>query len=343
MWNWVVSSLSTGAQLVTFDGSPSHPTLDRLWNEVSRNGVTVFGTSAKFLASCRMGGLEAVSKKHDLSKLRMVLSTGSPLAPEDFDWVSEQVSPSIRLCSISGGTDIVSCFVLGTPMKSVRRGMIQDAGLGMDVAAFDSKGLALIGEKGELVCRKPFVAMPVKFWNDTDSSKYEKAYFSHFPNTWFHGDYITIFESGDVVIHGRSDATLNPGGVRIGTSEIYRIVEGMGESLGGIQDSLAIGYVSGSTKDLDEKIVLFVKFKDASARLTPDLEKLIRTELRTKASPRHVPHVILACPDIPYTRSGKKVEIAVKQILAKKDPDNLEALSNPESLKFYKTLQGQLT
>lgn len=328
MWNWMASAVSVGATVWCYDGSPAAPNADSLWKLVSDHEIEFFGTSAKFIAMCRIQGVSL--QNMPFTKLRRVFSTGSPLAPEDFDYFYEQVRPQnpLPLASISGGTDICSCFMLGTPLKPVVRGEIQARGLGMDVHAFDATGQPVVGEKGELVCTKPFPAMPVSFFGDRDGSKYRKAYFERFPGVWHHGDYVTITPQGGVVIHGRSDATLNPGGVRIGTAEIYRQVE----KHPAVQDSLVVG----QQWDGDERVVLFVKLKDPKAPLTETLVKEIKDAIRAGASPRHVPAKILLVADIPYTVSGKKVELAVKALIHGETPTNLEALANPAALGAYK-------
>jgi acetoacetyl-CoA synthetase len=330
MWNWLVSALFLGSTVYCYDGSPGFPHADSIWEWVDREKIEVFGTSAKFIASCRSAGLSP-RQKFIFSRLRLVLSTGSPLLPEDFDYFYEHVSRAerpIQLASISGGTDIVSCFVLGTPLKPVLRGEIQGRGLGLDVQAFNLQGQPVIDEKAELVCVKPFPAMPVCFLNDPGNERFKKAYFERFPGVWHHGDFITIKPGGGVVIHGRSDATLNPGGVRLGTAEIYRQVETHPD----VQDSLVVG----QRWQGDERVVLFVKLKDGAAKLTPVLVDDLKARIRSGASPRHVPAKILLVTDIPYTRSGKKVELAVKSVIHGEMPSNLEALANPECLELFK-------
>jgi len=329
MWNWLVSSLASGARVFCYEGSPAAPAADSLWRRVDSEGVQVFGTSAKFIASCRTQNLR-ISEACALPTLRLVLSTGSPLLPEDFDYFYSQVqgpSASIPLASICGGTDIISCFMLGNPLKPVRRGEIQARGLGMDVRALDENGLPVRDIQGELVCATPFPSMPVSFWNDPSRERYRKSYFTAFPGVWHHGDYIILNSEGGIVVLGRSDATLNPGGVRIGTAEIYR----QAETHPLVADSLAVGR---RTED-DEEIVLFLKMKNPSTQLDDTLRAEIRKRIREGASPRHVPKDIYAVADIPYTVSGKKVEIAVKRILHGQDPGNREALANPASLDLY--------
>ncbi len=322
MWNWMVSALMTGAELVVYEGSPAHPSLDVCWHLIGERGITHFGTSARFVGGCRNAGLQPGSD-HDLSRLRVIFSTGSPLLPEDFDWLHEAVGRHVLIASISGGTDIVSCFVGGCPLLPLRRGEIQCRMLGMDVAAYNDDGEALIEEKGELVCRQPAPAMPVGFWNDPDGSRYRKAYFETFPGVWAHGDFIRITEHGGAVIYGRSDATLNPGGVRIGSAEIYRQVETMEE----IADSLVVG----QPWEGDERVVLLV-VPNRGYQLDDELAQRIRKRVREGASPRHVPARIVEVEAIPYTRSGKKVEVAVRKLLRGESIDNREALANPETL-----------
>ncbi len=322
MWNWLASGLLTGATLILYDGNPAYPELDVLWSLAEATGMTHFGTSAKFLGSCRNAGLRP-GARHDLSALRVIFSTGSPLLPEDFDWVYQTVKPDVLLASISGGTDIVSCFVTGAPILPVRRGEIQAKALGMDVKAFDEQGRELVAERGELVCTSPAPSMPVKFWNDPDGERYRKAYFDTYPGVWAHGDYVMFNEHGGAVIYGRSDATLNPGGVRIGTAEIYRQVETLEE----IADSLVVG----QPWQGDVRVVLLVVL-NPGYRLDAALEQTIRNRIRDNASPRHVPAVIAAVDEIPYTRSGKKVELAVAKLLRGETVDNREALTNPGAL-----------
>ena len=323
MWNWLASGLVTGAELILFDGAPSYPSLDVCWRLAEEVGMTHFGTSAKFLGSCRNAGLRP-GEKFKLDKLRTILSTGSPLLPEDFDWVYSAVKADVLLGSISGGTDIVSCFVGSCPILPVRRGEIQCAMLGMDIQAYSDDGQPLIGERGEMVCVQPAPCMPIHFWNDPEGKRYHAAYFERFPGVWAHGDYIEFNEQGGAIIHGRSDATLNPGGVRIGTAEIYRQVETLPE----IADSIVVGQRVGE----DQRVVLLVVM-NAGHTLDDALLKKIRSRIRDNASPRHVPRRIVAVQQIPYTRSGKKVELAVTRILQNEEVKNREAISNPESLE----------
>ena len=322
MWNWLASGLLTGARLVLFEGSPGYPDLDVCWALAEREGITHFGTSAKFLGGCRKAGLTP-GQTHDLSALRVIFSTGSPLQPEDYDWVYQAVGRDLLLASISGGTDICGCFVGGAPILPVRRGEIQCRQLGVDAVAYDDQGRDAGTGRGELVIRQPFPAMPVKFWNDPDMQRYRESYFAAFPGVWAHGDYVRFTEHGGAVIYGRSDATLNPGGVRIGTAEIYRQVEKLPE----VADSLVVGEPVGD----DVQVLLLVVMAPGQA-LTAEIEQRIRRTVRDNASPRHVPRRIVAVPDIPYTRSGKKVEIAVARMLQGREPGNREALANPASL-----------
>ncbi|GMV61484.1 MAG: acetoacetate-CoA ligase [Parvibaculum sp.] len=333
MWNWLVSGLAAGATLALYDGSPFAPDERVLFDYIDAAGINVFGTSAKFIDAVKKSGLKPRAT-HDLSSMRMILSTGSPLVPESFDFVYRDIKTHVALCSISGGTDIVSCFVLGSPMLPVWRGEIQAKGLGMAVEVWDEEGKPLAagqGEasKGELVCTRPFPSMPAGFWNDPDGAKYRSAYFERFPGAWCHGDYAEITSHGGIVIHGRSDATLNPGGVRIGTAEIYAQVEQLPE----IQEALAIG----QNWQGDVRVVLFVVMREGAA-LDAAMEKRIRDKIRAGASPRHVPAKIVAVTDIPRTKSGKITELAVRDIVHGRDVKNREALANPEALALYRDL-----
>jgi acetoacetyl-CoA synthetase len=331
MWNWLASGLAAGATLVLYDGAPmpAHDP-DILWRMAAAERINLFGTSAKYLALAEKHGLHP-GAAHDLAALRTVLSTGSPLVAESFDWLHRELGPGVQVASISGGTDIVSCFVLGNPISPVWRGEIQGPGLGMAVEVFDDHGQpAPVGVAGELVCTRPFPAMPVRFWADPDGAKYRAAYFDSWPGVWRHGDWITRTEHGGFVISGRSDATLNPGGVRIGTAEIYRQVEAIPEVL----ESLVIGQRLPESADGDVRVVLFVRLADGMS-LTPDLEDVIRRRIRAGASPHHVPKVILAVPDIPRTRSGKLSELAVRDIVEGRPVKNAGALANPEALGHF--------
>jgi acetoacetyl-CoA synthetase len=332
-WNWLVSSLAAGATVALFDGSPSHPDLHTLWKMAENVGVTVFGTSPKYLTACAKAGLKP-GEEHDLSSLRAVLSTGAPLSVENFHWVYDNVKSDLQLSSICGGTDIVSCFMLGSPISPVYAGEIQKRGLAMAVEAWDDAGNPVVGEKGELVCTKPFPSMPVSFWNDPDGTKYRRAYFEHYPGVWRHGDLIEITERGGVIVYGRSDATLNPGGIRIGTAEIYRQVEAMDE----VVDSLVIG----QRWEDDTRVVLFVVLREGFD-LDQDLVDRIKTRIRARTTPHHVPAKVLQAPDIPRTLSGKKVEIAVTRIIHGEEAKNRDALANPTALDFFGNLPALRT
>ncbi len=326
MWNWLVSGLASGATLILFDGSPFHPKPDVLFRIAEEEGITVFGTSAKFIDGVKKLGI-VPADDHDLTSLRMAMSTGSPLAPESFAWIYEAVGPTLHLASISGGTDIVSCFVLGVPTLPVWAGEIQGAGLGLAVDVWDEDGTPLPAGKGELVCRKPFPSMPVGFWNDPGGAKYRAAYFERFPGVWHHGDFAEWTRHGGIVIHGRSDATLKPGGVRIGTAEIYAQVERIPEVI----EAIAVG----QDWDNDVRIVLFVRLRDGAA-LDDALVARIRAAIRTGASPRHVPARVLAVADIPRTKSGKIVELAVREVVHGRAVKNVDALANPEALALFR-------
>ena len=330
MWNWQISALASGATLLLFDGSPVHPDPHVLWRYTSKYGCTLFGTGAKYIDALKAGGI-VPKDAHDLSKLRTITSTGSPLVHESFDYVYRAIKSDVHLASISGGTDIVACFVIGNPISPVWRGEIQGAGLGFAVDVFDDNGQPMPAGagSGELVCTKPFPSMPVKFWNDESGERYHKAYFERFPNVWCHGDWIERTTHGGLIIMGRSDATLNPGGVRIGTAEIYRQVEQIPDVL----ESIAVGQL---WQD-DERVILFVRLKDGF-ELTEDLLTRIKSRIRTGASPRHVPAKVIAVKDIPRTKSNKIVELAVKEVIHNRPVRNVEALANPEALELYKDL-----
>ena len=325
MWNWQVSALAREATLALYDGSPFHPDGNALFDYVAEEGIETFGTSAKYIDAVKKAGL-APAKTHDLSKLRAILSTGSPLVPESFDFVYGSIKRDVCLSSISGGTDIISCFVVGNPAAPVHRGEIQCLGLGLDVHAFDDEGRSVVGEKGELVCTRPFPSMPVGFWNDPDGRKYHDAYFARFDNVWCHGDYVEVTERGGVVIYGRSDAVLNPGGVRIGTAEIYRQVEQLEE----VVEALVIG----QQWEGDVRVVLFVVLR-CGVELDEALESKIRSHIRANATPRHVPARIVQVTDIPRTRSGKIIELAVRDVVHGRAVKNKEALANPEALDQF--------
>ncbi len=327
MWNWLVSALAVGATVVLYDGSPFAPDAAGLWDLAEQERVSVFGTSAKYLAALAKSGARP-RETHDLGALRTVLSTGSPLPPEGFAYVYRDVKDDLLLASISGGTDIVSCFALGCPTRPVRAGELQCRGLGMAVDVWDDDGRPVaVGVKGELVCTRPFPSMPVGFWDDPDGARYRAAYFERFPGVWAHGDYAERTPSDGLVIHGRSDAVLNPGGVRIGTAEITRQAEKVPEVL----ESLCIG----QPWDGDVRVVLFVRLRDGST-LDRALADRIRATVRRHATPRHVPAVVLQVPDVPRTKSGKIVELAVRAVVMGESVRNLEALANPEALEHYR-------
>ncbi|WP_371418508.1 acetoacetate--CoA ligase [Agrobacterium sp. MA01] len=328
MWNWLVSGLACGATLCLYDGSPFYPDGNVLFDYAATEKFAIFGTSAKYIDAVRKGGLVPKSS-HDLSSLRLMTSTGSPLSPEGFSFVYEGIKEDIQLASISGGTDIVSCFVLGNPLKPVWRGEIQGPGLGLAVEVWDDDGKPVRGEKGELICAKAFPSMPVMFWNDPDGAKYRAAYFERFDNTWCHGDFAEWTEHDGIVIHGRSDATLNPGGVRIGTAEIYNQVEKLDE----VVEAICIG----QDWDDDVRVILFVRLAPGLS-LTEELDKKIKTQIRTGASPRHVPAKIIQVDDIPRTKSGKIVELAVREVVHGRPVKNEEALANPEALALFADL-----
>ncbi len=330
MWNWLVSALASEATIVLYDGSPFHPDGRRLFDLADRYGVTLFGTSAKYIDALRKAGLRP-RDSHDLASVRTITSTGSPLAPESFGFVYDAIKPDVHLASISGGTDIVSCFVGGVPTAPVWAGEIQAAGLGMAVDVFDGAGVPVPagGGQGELVCTRPFPSMPIGFWNDPDGRKYHAAYFDRFPGVWCHGDWAERTAHGGFIIHGRSDATLNPGGVRIGTAEIYRQVEQFSE----VMESLAVG----QQWEGDERIVLFVRLADGLA-LDDALRERLRAHIRANTSPRHVPARIVQVPELPRTKSGKLVELAVRQVIHGQPVRNLEALANPAALDHFKAL-----
>ena len=330
MWNWLVAGLGTGAAIVLFDGAPFHPGPEALWHLAEDEGISVLGTSASYLAALEKAGY-APRKHHDLSRLKTILSTGSPLADRSFDYVYREIKDDVQVASISGGTDLNGCFVAGCTLLPVRRGEIQCACLGMDVQAWDETGREVVGEAGELVCTNAFPSMPLFFWGDEDGSAYRAAYFERFGGVWTHGDFMTVTEHGGIRISGRSDATLNPGGVRIGTAEIYRVVEPLPE----VADSLVIGQQWGD----DVRVVLFLTLAEGRT-LAADLERTIRQAIRTQCSPRHVPARIVQVADIPYTLSGKKVEMAVRDIVHGRPVANRDALRNPESLEGFRDLEA---
>ncbi len=328
MWNWLVSSLAVGATILLFDGSPFHPDSGRLWQLAQDQGMTIFGTSAKYLAAVEKDSLKPKGK-YDLEHLKAILSTGSPLSVESFRFVYRDIKKDLCLSSISGGSDIVSCFALGNPNLPVYESELQCRGLGMKVEIFDPDGNPIRGEKGELVCTASFPSMPIYFWNDPDKKKYRAAYFETWDNVWHHGDYAELTEHNGIIMYGRSDATLNPGGVRIGTAEIYRPVEAMDEVL----DALVVGQEWGE----DVRVILFVKMAPGH-QLDEPLINEIRATIRANCTPRHVPKKVIAVDDIPYTISGKKVELAVKKIIHGDPVRNRDALKNPEALDLYRDL-----
>ncbi len=328
MWNWLVAALAAEATLLLYDGSPFHPSGNVLFDLAQAERMNVFGTSAKWIDACAKVGLEP-AKTHDLSTVRAILSTGSPLVPESFDYVYEKVKADVQLSSISGGTDILSCFALGCPILPVYRGELQCRGLGLAVEVWDDEGRPVQGEKGELVCVKPFPSMPIGFWNDADGARYRAAYFERFPGVWCHGDYVELTAHGGIVIYGRSDAVLNPGGVRIGTAEIYRQVEQVPE----VFESLVIGQDWAG----DVRVVLFVRLREGLS-LDEALVKRIKTQIRANTTPRHVPARVIQVADIPRTKSGKIVELAVRDVVHGRGVKNREALANPEALELYRNL-----
>jgi acetoacetyl-CoA synthetase len=333
MWNWLVSGLAAGATLLLYDGSPFIQRGRVLWELADTESMTHFGTSAKYLDAAKKIGV-VPRKDFSLGALRAILSTGSPLSPEGFDYVYQCVKEDVCLSSISGGTDIVSCFVLGCPIRPVWRGEIQCRGLAMQVEAFDENGRAVRGEKGELVCAAPFPSMPIGFWNDPDGSRYRAAYFERFPGVWRHGDWVEITERDGMVIYGRSDATLNPGGVRIGTAEIYRQVEQLDE----VVESLVIGQDWPPGEVGDTRVILFVKLFEGLT-LDAELADRIKARIRANTTPRHVPAKIIQVPDIPRTKSNKIVELAVRELVHGREVRNVEALANPEALEYFRDLE----
>jgi acetoacetyl-CoA synthetase len=328
MWNWLASGLASEATLLLYDGSPFHPDGNVLFDFAEAEGMSIFGTSAKFIDALAKAELEP-ARNHDLGALRAMLSTGSPLAPQGFDYVYEKIKPDLHLASISGGTDLIGCFVGGNPIGPVWRGEIQARALGMKVEVYDEAGRPLEGEPGELVCSNAFPSMPIGFWNDPGDVKYKAAYYEHYPGVWRHGDWVELTAHGGLVIHGRSDATLNPGGVRIGTAEIYRQVEQLDEVLEGL--------VVGQQWDNDTRVVLFVCLREG-ALLDEALTARIRQRIRDHTSPRHVPAKVIQVADIPRTVNGKITELAVRDVIHGRTVKNREALANPEALELYKDL-----
>jgi acetoacetyl-CoA synthetase len=329
MWNWLTCSLSVGATIILFDGNPFHPGADALWKMAEEEKVTVFGTSAGYIEALKNAGVKP-KEQFDLSSLKAVLSTGSPLSDENFEFVYAHVKEDLLLASISGGSDLNGCFALGNPMGAVYTGELQCRGLGMKVYAYDDDGKPVVDQQAELVCCAPFPSMPIYFWGDTDGSKYHSAYYDQYPGIWAHGDFIQVTSRGGVIMFGRSDTTLNPGGVRIGTAEIYRRLDAMDE----LEDSVVVGQ---SWKN-DVRVILFVKMAEGF-ELTEELEKKIRNDIRANASPRHVPAKIIETPDVPYTLNMKKVELAVKKMIEGKEVKNKDALKNPDALDFFANLE----
>lgn len=332
MWNFVQASLLAGATAVLYDGSPAHPDLNVLWQFAEETGIHHFGISAPFIIACMKEGLQP-GKKYDLSSIRSIGSTGSPLPAAGFDWIYENVHPDVWLCSMSGGTDVCTAFVGGCILKPVVEGWIQCRALGVALYSYDEKGRQILNEPGEMVITEAMPAMPVYFWNDPKKKRYKESYFSVFPGIWRHGDWVTIHETGMLMIHGRSDATLNRQGIRIGTAEIYQVMNKIEE----LEDSLIINL---ELENGNHFMPLFVKMKSGKS-LTDELKEKIRRQLRTTHSPRHVPDIIIQVPDIPYTISGKKMEAPVKKILSGTDPGsalNPDAMRNPESIEFFKNL-----
>ncbi|RLA14995.1 MAG: acetoacetate--CoA ligase [Gammaproteobacteria bacterium] len=328
MWNWLVSALASKAALVLYDGSPFYPDGNVLWDYAEAVDMTLFGTSAKYIDALKKNNLEP-GRKYDLSSLRCLCSTGSVLAPESFDYVYAAIKKDLCLASVSGGTDIVSCFVLGNPILPVYRGEIQCRGLGMAVEVFNENGESVRNQKGELVCTKTFPSQPVYFWADESGEKYHNAYFAEFENIWHHGDYVKLTDHGGIVIYGRSDATLNPGGVRIGTAEIYRHVEQLDE----IVESIVIG----QDWDSDVRVVLFVVLVNGHS-LDDELVKKIRQTVREKCTPRHMPAKVIQVAEIPRTKSGKIVELAVREVVHNREVKNIQSLANPQALELYRDL-----
>lgn len=328
MWNWLVSGLASGATLILYDGNPAYPNPDSLFEMADKFGVTHFGTSAKYLDS--LAKISSYPKeKYSLGSLKMILSTGSPLLPETFEYVYQSIKSDICLASISGGTDIISCFALGNPLRPVWSGELQCRGLGMKVEVFDDNGMSVVNQKGELVCTAPFPSRPIGFWNDPENKKYHEAYYNVYDNVWHHGDFVEITDHDGLIIYGRSDTVLNPGGVRIGTAEIYRQVDKISE--------IAESVVVGQEWNGDVRVVLFVKLKDSLA-LDDTLKQRIKQEIRINTTPRHVPAIIIQVTDIPKTKNGKIVESAVRKVIHGEEIKNSESLSNPEILNEYRNI-----
>lgn len=329
MWNWLTASLAVGATLVLYDGNPFHPGPEALWRMAEEEKITVFGTSAGYIAALK-GTSVRPARQFDLGPLKALLSTGSPLSKEDFHFIYQEIKADLQLASISGGSDLNGCFALGNPMGPVFEGELQCRGLGMKVCAYDDDGQPLIGQQGELVCTAPFPSMPIYFWDDESGKKYHAAYFDQYPGVWAHGDFVEVTERGGLIIYGRSDATLNPGGVRIGTAEIYRILAEI--------DTLEDSVVVGQEWHNDTRVILFVKMKPG-VTLTDEIRDEVKKAIRSFASPRHVPAKIIAVPDIPYTLNMKKVELAVQKVIHGREVKNKDALKNPEALDFFGGLE----
>jgi len=329
MWNWLISSLASKASIVLFEGFPMYKKNDLLIKIADEENITLFGISAKYIDSLRKLNFSAISK-YKLKKLKTICSTGSPLSEDGFNYIYEKIKKNVHLSSISGGTDIVSCFVLGNIYSPVISGEIQNMGLGMDMDVFNDHGKSIKNKKGELVCKNPFPSMPIKFWNDNNNKKFKKAYFNKFKGVWHHGDYAEIKDSGGYIIYGRSDTTLNPGGVRLGTAEIYSVVEKFKE----VQESLVVGQPWAN----DVRIVLFLVM-NKSYDFKEELINKIKQQIKMDASPRHVPSKIIKVSDIPRTKNGKIVELAVKNIIEGNNVKNIQALANPEILEQYKNIE----
>lgn len=333
MWNWLVSALASAATIVLYDGSPLYPKQDMLFDLVEQNQINIFGVSAKYIDVIKKSSV-IVKYSHDLSSLKTILSTGSPLTPESFDYVYDAIKSDVCLSSISGGSDIISCFVLGCPILPIRRGEIQCRGLAMQVDVFDENGHSLQQGKGELVCTKPFPSMPLGFWNDLEQTKYHATYFEKFPGVWWHGDYVALTENKGMIIYGRSDSVLNPGGVRIGTAEIYRQVEQISDIL----ECLVVG----RQQDDDCQVILFVVLRNGTV-LTEQLKDHIKQHIRQNASPHHVPSLIFKVTDLPRTRSGKIIEQAVANIIHQQPVTNTQSMANPQVLEEYNQIAREIS
>ncbi len=331
MWNWLVSGLAAGATVVLYDGAPTHPGPAALWQLAERERLTQMGVSPRYLAALEKSGY-VPREHHALPDLRTVLSTGSPLAPEQFEYVYRAIKDDVQLASISGGTDIISCFALGHPQLPVYRGELQCRGLGMAVDVFDEEGMPARGKPGELVCTRPFPSMPLGFWNDPDGTRYRAAYFERFPGLWHHGDYAQLMPTGGLVIAGRSDATLNPGGVRIGTAEIYRVVDAQPEVL----ESVVVAH----RHDNDDRVILFVRLREGAV-WSEALKQKLRQAIRAELTPRHVPAQVLPCPEVPRTISGKITELAVRELIHGRSVKNTDALANPGALEYFRKLPAE--